>query len=96
MLIIQVSYHVKKRQLPVYFLLFPSTWYQLKAHPGFCSDCDRLELRETPAISADGKYFCYQVGNRPVGSQTLIIQATDSDWKMEFPGANAYNCFYTR
>lgn len=40
------------------------------------------------AISNDGKYAQYFIDNQPVGSRTLVIQATKGTWKMELPGVD--------
>lgn len=37
-------------------------------------------------ISNDGRYFLYGITNQPVGSSTLVIRATDGNWKTEING----------
>lgn len=46
-------------------------------------------------ISADGKYFLYLINNLPVGSNTLVIQATESPWKKEYIGVEDGKSFFT-
>jgi len=40
------------------------------------------------AISADGKYFMYTIGNKPVGKTTLIVQSTFDGWKKSYVGVS--------
>lgn len=39
------------------------------------------------AISNDGKFVCYSIENQPVGSHTLVLQASQGTWKREVAGA---------
>src|SRR5258708_5406314 len=39
------------------------------------------------AISPDGRYFSYIIGNQPVGSRTLVVAATDGSWGSKSIGA---------
>lgn len=38
-------------------------------------------------ISDDGDYFCYLIMNRPIGSQTAVLQSLKDSSMVEFPGA---------
>ncbi len=42
---------------------------------------------EKPIISNDGKFVSYVIKNRPSNNQTLVVQATEGEWKKEFVGA---------
>lgn len=44
-------------------------------------------LWSEPTISANGKYFMYQIDNLPAGNHTLVVQETEGSWKKEFVGA---------
>lgn len=43
---------------------------------------------ENAAISSDGKYISYSIDKIPLGSQTVVIQATDNKWRKEIIGAS--------
>ena len=36
-------------------------------------------------ISSDGRYVAYHIRNQPLGSNTLVLQATKGNWKQERP-----------
>jgi len=38
------------------------------------------------AISNDGNYVSYRIENQPLGSLTLVLEATTGNWKREIPG----------
>ena len=45
------------------------------------------------AISNDGKFAMYVISNQPVGSQTFVLHATGTDWKLEIPGGAAVSLY---
>lgn len=47
---------------------------------------DKWPSVRNPAISNDGNYTLYTIHNQPVGSNTLVIQAIQRNWKIEIPG----------
>jgi dienelactone hydrolase len=42
---------------------------------------------EYSAISNDGNYAWYTINNQPAGGSTLVILASQTDWKIKIPGA---------
>lgn len=43
---------------------------------------------ESPIVSNDGKYILYTIKNQPVDGQTLVVQSTNTDWKLEISGGS--------
>jgi dienelactone hydrolase len=44
-------------------------------------------------LTADGKYFEYTINNSPVGSNTIVVRSTDSDW--EFRLVDIFPLFFS-
>ncbi|HEX9512830.1 MAG TPA: prolyl oligopeptidase family serine peptidase [Puia sp.] len=57
---------------------------------------DKWPSVEGADISNDGNYVLYIIENQPVGSRTLVIQATNADWKIEIPGTTSYSADYSQ
>src|SRR5258708_12451702 len=57
---------------------------------------DKWPSVEGADISNDGNYVLYIIENQPVGSRTLVIQATNADWKIEIPGTTSYSPDYSQ
>ncbi|MGK6353183.1 alpha/beta hydrolase family protein [Parapedobacter sp. DT-150] len=46
-------------------------------------------------ISADGKFVCYSIKNRPVGGKTLCLRSINLDWELDVPGVSAFEMQFT-
>lgn len=46
-------------------------------------------LDNSVAISNDGHYVAYVIGDQPPGSQTLVVRSTDNSWAVAHVGAGA-------
>lgn len=78
-----------RKHLSILFLFASVIGYSQSSKPHIDSAAlaNWTVIGDNPVISDDGKYFMYIIGNLPIGSNTLVIQQVDGEWKKEFIGA---------
>ncbi len=74
-----------KIYLVLSFFIVNSSLSAQKPHLDSATIMNWSSINPNAAISADGKYFFYQLDNNQLGSQTLIVQVTSGRWKKDFP-----------
>lgn len=82
------------KRVPILFLSFLLFCYSVNAQQAAKPIIDSIAIANwptlgRPSITNDGAYFLYSIENQPVGSRTLIVQATKGLWKKEFVGVSA-------
>ncbi|SFE98164.1 Dipeptidyl aminopeptidase/acylaminoacyl peptidase [Chitinophaga sp. CF118] len=72
-----------------FFLLFFSPIYLFAQKPLIDSSVyNKWPSVKGANISNNGKYVLYYIRNEPIGSDILILQATDNKWKIKVEGIN--------